>query len=80
MTATQYFNEAFANNSADFYLNHTIRYIESDEETRKASKAHWLKCHAENLASDRFDLWTFSAKILASFALAEMILEEQKAG
>lgn len=79
MTATEYFNEAFAKDSTDFYINHTIRYLEADEQTRKESKDHWLRCHAENLAADRFDLWTFSAKILAAFALAEAIEAEQKA-
>ncbi len=79
MTYTQRFNESIASNGFDFYSSHTVRYIEADDQTRKESKAHWLKCHAENLASGREDMIIFTSKILAAISLAEAILEEQKA-
>lgn len=79
MTITQQFKESIANNGIDFYSSHTIRYIEADTQSRKESKDHWIKCHAENVASGREDMIIFSSKILAAISLAEAIIEEQKA-
>lgn len=79
MTATEYFKKAFAANPNDFYITNTIRYLEADEQTRKETKAHWVQCHAKNIADDRYDLYIFSSKVLAGFALADAVLEEQKA-
>lgn len=79
MTITQQFKESIADNGFDFYSSHTIRYIEADAQSRKESKDHWLKCHAENVASGREDMIIFSSKILAAISLAEAIIEEQKA-
>ena len=79
MTATEYFNKAFAADPNNFYITNTIRYLEADEQTRKETKAHWIQCHIKNIADDRSDLYIFSSKILVGFALAEAILEEQKA-
>lgn len=79
MTITQQFNESIASNGFDFYSSHTVRYIEADTQSRKESKDHWLRCHAENVASGREDMIIFSSKILAAISLAEAIIEEQKA-
>lgn len=78
MTITQQFNESIANNGFDFYSLLTIRYIEADEHSRKESKDHWLRCHAENVASGREDMIVFTSKILAAISLAEAITEEHK--
>lgn len=59
-----------------FYENQIIRYLESDSETRKKSKEHYLKCHAENVLSGRDDLILFTSKILAAYTLADYVLTE----
>lgn len=79
MTLKEQFNESIAKNGFDFYSSYTVRYIEADERCRKESKDHWLRCHAENVASGREDMIIFSSKILAAISLAEAIIEEQKA-
>ena len=70
------FNAYFANHQ-DYYSAQVIRYLEADSETRAVAKAHWLKCHAENLKADREDLIIFSGKNLNSIMIAEAILTEQ---
>lgn len=49
----------------DFYKNWEAAFRACNQEDREKSKAHWLKCHAENLASGRLDMIIFSAQILA---------------
>ena len=49
----------------NYYEQYKERYAAADEETRKASKDHWQRVHAKNLASGRQDLIIFSAQILA---------------
>lgn len=63
----------------NYYKNYFLRYISANEATRKASRQHWLKCHAENVLSGREDLIIFSAKILASISLADDMLEKLSA-
>lgn len=58
----------------DYYKQYAVRYMIADETTRKASKDHWTKCHARNIASGREDLIIFSAKILAAIALADTMI------
>lgn len=59
----------------DFYDTCFINYIEADEQTRAASRQHYLNRHKENLASGREDLIIFTARILAAYSLADEILE-----
>ena len=49
----------------NYYEQYKERYAAADKETRKASREHWQRVHAENLASGRHDLIIFSAQILA---------------
>lgn len=49
-------------------------YMQSDSKTRKASREHWLKVHAANVASDNEALIIFSAQILAMQDLADKCL------
>lgn len=60
----------------EWYKNHFLLYMAQDEKTREASRRHWLKCHAENMASGRDEMIIFSAKMLAGIALADDILEK----
>lgn len=46
-------------------------YKNANEDLRKESKEHWLKCHSENVAADREDLIIFSARHLAIIAMIE---------
>lgn len=58
----------------NYYKDYFLRYIAADIETRKESRQHWLKCHAQNIASGREDLIIFSAKILGAISLADDML------
>lgn len=71
----QAFKEYFISHQ-DYYTNTVILYLEADRETREATKAHWLKCHAENMKADRHDLIMFSGKHLEAIMTAEAILAE----
>ena len=61
-----------------YYKHYAGMYKSSDAETRKASKAHWIKVHSENLKSKRNDLTTFSASILAMITMVENEEQEEK--
>lgn len=54
-----------------YYESIGERYRESSPELRAASKAHWLKCHRQNLESGRQDMIIFTAQILAQIAIVE---------
>ena len=60
----------------NYYKDYFLRYIAAEPHIRKASKKHWLTCHAKNVASGRKDLIIFSAKMLGSIALADDMLEK----
>lgn len=47
------------------------RYRAASPELRAASKAHWIKCHRQNLESGRQDMIIFTAQILAQFAIVD---------
>jgi hypothetical protein len=49
-----------------------------DDNTRKASREHWIKCHKKNVDSGREDMIIFSGSILAMIALADHEIEENK--
>lgn len=49
----------------NFYKNWEYAFRACNQEDREKSKNHWLKCHAENLESGRYDLIIFGAQILA---------------
>lgn len=74
---TKLFNQSFADGQ-DFYKSVTIRYLEADNKTRSATKAHWQKCHTKNMADNREDMIIFSGKMLVAISIAEAIIEEQK--
>ena len=63
----------------NFYDEYEIKYRSANAEQCKEAKAHWLKCHRENVKSKREDLTAFSAEILARIALVdgEEMTEEQ---
>jgi len=50
----------------DYYKTHMVRYAAADDSMKAASRAHWTRCHIENLKSGRHDLIVFSAQILAA--------------
>ena len=54
-----------------YYESLGERYRAASPEVRAASKAHWLKCHRENLASGRQDMIIFTAQILAQISMVE---------
>ena len=62
----------------NYYERYYRYFLESSDEMRQKSKAHWLEMHAENLKSGREDLIMFSASILAQICLAEKIIAEKK--
>lgn len=59
----------------DYYFMWLNRYVMADDKTRKASKDHWMKCHLENIKSEREDLIIFSSKMLATWALADELTQ-----
>lgn len=79
MTYTEQFNDYFSKHQ-DYFSTTVILYLESDNETRAETKAHWQRCHAENLQRERQDLILFSRKHLDAITLAELILDEQEDG
>lgn len=57
------------------YNRHYLKlYLSAKEETRQASKKHWLKIYETNFKNGIID--SLSASVLATIALAEKILEE----
>ena len=58
----------------DFYKQYMVRYMMADAGTRKSAKQHWVKCHLENVASERDDLIVFSAKILGAIDVADKLM------
>ena len=59
-------------NKTNYYEFYATRYLNSDAETRKASKAHWVKTYSESIASNLDEeMINFSARILATIALLE---------
>jgi hypothetical protein len=60
-----------------FYETNRELYRKADAATRAASRAHWTKCHRENIASGRRDMIIFSAQILAGYDLIEADEAEQ---
>lgn len=56
----------------NYYNRYFCGYIAADEQTRAASKAHWIACHKQNMAKENNEpMQIFSAQILAQIALAE---------
>lgn len=54
-----------------YYESIGERYRAASPELRAASKAHWIKCHRQNLKSGRQDLIIFTAQILAQIAIVD---------
>ena len=61
-----------------YYKHFAEMYRNSSADTRKASKAHWIKVHSKNLKSKRNDLIMFSASILAMITMVENEEQEEK--
>ena len=61
----------------DFYSNYLAMYLLADDEQRDESKKHWIRCHKENIKSNRDDMICFSAKILALQAIADDTLKNK---
>ena len=64
-------------NKTNYYEFYASSYLNSDAETRKASKAHWVKVHKENLEKGSNEQINFSAQILAIILMAESESEEK---
>ena len=62
----------------NYYERYYRYFLESSDEMRQKSKAHWLEKHEENLKSGREDLIIFSASILAQICLAEKTLQKKR--
>lgn len=54
-----------------YYQSIGEHYRAASPELRAASKAHWIKCHRQNLESGRQDMIIFTAQILAQIAIVE---------
>lgn len=54
-----------------YYKQWAEMYRKCNEEQRKASKAHLINVHRENMKSERNDLIMFSASILAMITMIE---------
>lgn len=54
-----------------YYESVGERYRAASPELRAASKAHWIKCHRQNLESGRQDMIIFTAQILAQIAIVD---------
>lgn len=54
------------------------RYMNADQETRKASREHWTKAHAENMKNGSPEAIAFSASILAAYDVADAYLIDFK--
>ena len=55
----------------DYYNTYILRYLMSNDDTRKASKDHWLKCYKEAIEANDETNTTYCARIIASIALAD---------
>lgn len=58
----------------DYHQTAQRRYMNADPETRKASREHWTKVHAENMKSGSPEAIAFSASILAAYDVADAYL------
>lgn len=58
----------------DYHQTAQRRYMNADPETRKASREHWTKAHAENMKSGSPEAIAFSASILAAYDVADAYL------
>lgn len=58
----------------DYHQTAQRRYMNADPETRKASREHWTKTHAENMKSGSPEAIAFSASILAAYDVADAYL------
>ena len=54
-----------------YYQSIGEHYRAASPELRAASKAHWIKCHRQNLESGRRDMIIFTAQILAQIAIVD---------
>lgn len=54
-----------------YYQSIGEHYRAASPELRAASKAHWIKCHRQNLESGRQDMIIFTAQILAQIAIVD---------
>lgn len=60
----------------EYVREYLRKYLSADEETRKASKKHWLEVLSAYYADG--DLDGFSTKMVAVIALADYMIEQQK--
>lgn len=65
-------------NDMEYYKQYKKMYLLCDDEQRKESRMHWIKCHEENLAENRPDMVMFSAEILQTIYAAERELAVQR--
>lgn len=63
----------------EYSKTYFLRYLSANEETRKASKDHWLRIHAAHIVNGDMDSDTYclSASILAAIAVADDLIEKQ---
>ena len=59
-----------------FYNRYFLAYIDATQEKRDEARAHWIKCDAENRASNRPDLIMFSTKMLTTIILAQQVVDK----
>lgn len=60
----------------EYSKTYFLRYLSANEETRKASKNHWLNVFAREFASNQDT--SLSASILAAIMLADDAIESGK--
>ena len=62
-------------NNPNFYYKYAAKYSTATADMKAEARAHWTRCHAENILSGRNDLIIFSAQILAAMDTADAITE-----
>lgn len=55
----------------DYYNTYILRYLLANNDTRNASKQHWLKCYRKAIESNDEANIIYCARIIASIALAD---------
>ena len=55
----------------DYPMIHMLRYYGASPEMREKTKAHWIKCYANDLANNLSESADMSARIIANMALVD---------
>lgn len=63
----------------EYSKTYFLRYLAADEQSRKASKNHWLKIHSASVLNGDCESDTFrlSASILAAISVADDMIEKK---